>query len=143
MTDTSAESAPIPVRYVHLRIAGIRGHRVGDDGSVWTCLLRVSMGSGRGSIFIETHGWRKRRQSPDKKGYMRVTVPKIDGGYVRAKVHQLVLVAFDKPKPEGMECRHLDDDKRNNSRGNLCWGTPEQNREDRRRNRGRKAGQIR
>jgi hypothetical protein len=118
----------MPVSY--LPIAGVRGHRVGDDGSVWTCLFRVSRGVGQGSFFIETWGWRRRKLSPDKKGYLRVTVPLEGGGSVRAKVHHLVLAAFEGPKPEGQECRHLDNVKTNNARGNLCWGTPEENRED-------------
>ena len=114
-------------------IAGVRGHRIGIDGSVWTCLLRVSLGIGNGCRFIETWGWRKRRVSPDKKGYLRVTLPLVGGGTRRAKVHHLVLTAFEGEKPPGMECRHMDNDKKNNHRENLRWGTDEENREDRRR----------
>lgn len=118
----------------YLPIAGVKGHRVGDDGSVWTCLIRISMGNRRGSIFVPGPGWRKRKLAPDKKGYLRVTLPLECGGSVRAKVHLLVLTAFVGPKPsDEHECRHLDNVKVNNRRGNLAWGTSEQNRQDTRR----------
>jgi hypothetical protein len=91
------------------------------------------MGIGRGSMFIETPGWRRRKLSPDKKGYLRVTVPLTTGGTRRMKVHHMVLFAFKGPKSKGMEARHLDNCKTNNAEDNLAWGTPEENREDRRR----------
>jgi len=45
-------------------------------------------------------------------------------------VHRLVLEAFVGPCPEGMQCRHLDGDKTNNSLSNLKWGTPSENNSD-------------
>jgi hypothetical protein len=42
-------------------------------------------------------------------------------------VHRLLLLAFVGPCPEGMECRHLDGDKRNCRLPNLCWGTKQEN----------------
>lgn len=47
------------------------------------------------------------------------------------QVHRLVLLAFVGPCPEGMECRHLDGDHTNNRLSNLCWGTREENAQDR------------
>jgi HNH endonuclease len=39
-------------------------------------------------------------------------------------VDRLVLEAFDRPKPPGMRCRHLDGDPGNNRYPeNICWGT--------------------
>jgi len=46
-------------------------------------------------------------------------------------VHRLVLEAFVGPCPDGMECRHLDSDPLNNHVGNLRWGTPKENADDR------------
>lgn len=49
----------------------------------------------------------------------------------KLRVHHAVLLAFVGPRPEGQECRHLDDDPANNHRLNLCWGTRLENRRDR------------
>jgi len=46
------------------------------------------------------------------------------------KVHHLVLEAFDRPCPEGMECRHLDGNPTNNVLSNLVWGTRAENVHD-------------
>lgn len=51
-----------------------------------------------------------------------------------ALVHHLVLEAFVGPCPDGMECRHLDDKRRNNALRNLEWGTRRENMADRKRN---------
>jgi hypothetical protein len=47
------------------------------------------------------------------------------------RICRLVLEAFAGPCPEGMECRHLNGNKCNNSLDNLCWGTPKENQADR------------
>lgn len=46
----------------------------------------------------------------------------------------LVLEAFIGPCPEGMECCHQDDDRRNNSISNVRWGTRADNMADRKKN---------
>jgi hypothetical protein len=46
-------------------------------------------------------------------------------------IHRLVLEAFVGPCPEGMECRHLDGDPKNNCLSNLKWGTKEEQYQDR------------
>lgn len=48
----------------------------------------------------------------------------------RALVHRVVLEAFVGPCPDGMECRHLDGNPRNNRLENLKWGTPVENASD-------------
>lgn len=50
-------------------------------------------------------------------------------------VHLLVLTHFVGPRPEGTKGLHRDDDTQHNWLANLYWGTPEENWEDRRRNR--------
>ncbi len=47
-----------------------------------------------------------------------------------ANVHQLVLESFVGPRPEGMVCRHLDDNPENNHVSNLAWGTVSENNHD-------------
>jgi hypothetical protein len=48
----------------------------------------------------------------------------------RFEIHLLVLGAFVGRCPEGLEARHLDDNKLNNYLENLRWGTHKQNCED-------------
>jgi hypothetical protein len=47
--------------------------------------------------------------------------------------NHLVLEAFLGPRPEGMECRHLDGDRANCRLDNLRWGTHSENERDKRR----------
>jgi hypothetical protein len=45
-------------------------------------------------------------------------------------VHVLVMRSFVGPRPEGLEIRHLDCDKNNNTLANLKYGTPAENAQD-------------
>lgn len=45
-------------------------------------------------------------------------------------IHRLVLETYIGPCPDGMECRHLDGNHRNNNLYNLCWGTRKTNHKD-------------
>lgn len=45
-------------------------------------------------------------------------------------VHTLVATAFIGPRPDGLQCRHLDSDPTNNNVENLRWGTPRENTMD-------------
>ena len=45
-------------------------------------------------------------------------------------IHQLILLAFVGPCPEGQQCRHLNDIANDNRLENLAYGTHKQNRED-------------
>ena len=58
----------------------------------------------------------------------------IDGEATLRGVHQIVCEAFHGACPEGMEVRHLDDNKLNNAASNLQWGTRSENIQDRRTN---------
>lgn len=49
-------------------------------------------------------------------------------------VHILICEAWYGPRPPGLECRHLDDDRTNASPSNLRWGTRAENMADRVRN---------
>lgn len=65
-------------------------------------------------------------------GYHRVTIQ--DAGRIqRSFIHHLVLETFAEPRPEGMECRHLDGNPANNALSNLRWGTHIENVEDKER----------
>jgi hypothetical protein len=74
--------------------------------------------------------------------YVMVDLRTDEGVKVTRTVHSVILETFDKPLPEGMECRHYDDNPLNNrfrpgteeesvaAGGNLFPGTPDQNRAD-------------
>lgn len=46
-------------------------------------------------------------------------------------VHHLILETFDRSKPNGLQCRHLDGNPGNNRPDNLSWGTQMENSMDR------------
>lgn len=62
----------------------------------------------------------------DRDGYRRVNLSK-DGKTLKRRVHRLVCEAFHGPCPEGMECAHLDGQRRNNCASNLSWATSSDN----------------
>lgn len=99
-----------------------------------------------GRVRSETRIIGRRGQPPQKvnERILRHAVNRKRGAYsfvvlcreakpVMRYVHTLVLEAFDRPRPPGMECRHLDGDSLNCRRGNLEWGTPTENTADRER----------
>lgn len=57
-------------------------------------------------------------------------------------LHQLKLMAYVGPCPEGMECRHLDGNAKNNNLSNLAWGTRDDNVEDQKLHGKTNAGRI-
>jgi len=99
------------------------GYRVGNDGTVWSCRIRGN----RGGIGTE---WRQLKATAKQPwGYMEVGVMQ-DGKRIDRLVHRLVLEAFVGPRPEGMECRHLDGNPANNATWNIEWGTSVENSAD-------------
>jgi molybdenum-dependent DNA-binding transcriptional regulator ModE len=104
-------------------VPGRPGYRVGHDGAVWSCIKRGGNIQVRG---ILTDQWHRLNPFPDTYGHLRVVLK----GRVFRYVHQLVLDAFVGPCPPGLECRHLDGNRRNNLVWNLRWGTKKQNMED-------------
>jgi hypothetical protein len=127
MSEDKSTCAP-EVRYREIK----PGYRVGDDGSVWSCLQSRCLPSGSrslpGSRKRQLGGeWRELKPSNLASGHLHLWLGRGKSIYV----HRLVLEAFIGPCPDGMECRHLDGDPGNNRLENLCWGTPQQNADDR------------
>lgn len=76
---------------------------------------------------------------PIKMGmYVGLQLIRDDGLLEKAYLHRLICEAFSGPCPPGMECRHLDGNRKNNAASNLKWGTRKENDEDR-----KKHGSIR
>ena len=72
----------------------------------------------------------KKLRNSTSGGYSIVTLNRnrIEKNYF---VHVLVLMAFVGPRPSGYQTRHLDGNPKNNTVGNLVWGTHEENERDR------------
>lgn len=120
---------PLPiVEGVEIRhLPGCSGYAVGDDGTVWTCRKR----SGYmlpGDNFAEA--WRIKK--PTKARYCHVSLFGSFGNCTMG-VHRAVLLAFVGPCPPGMQSLHGDGNRHNNARGNLRWGTPTENCDDKKR----------
>jgi hypothetical protein len=102
------------VRYVEIK----PGYRVGDDGSVWSCI--------RPGRYHRFGSWHRLKPLPQRLGHSTVYLGRKDQRYI----HRLVLEAFVGPCPDGMECRHLDGNPGNNRLDNLAWGTRAENQAD-------------
>lgn len=106
-----------------LPVPGWDGYEVSDIGRVRSWWVRWGRSGRRAN--------RPTLLSPSMRGgYPRVPLCGKEGGRSRhreAFVHHLVLEAFIGPRPEGMICRHLDDDRGNARLDNLCWGTHAEN----------------
>lgn len=102
-------------------VPGFPRYSVGSDGSVWSRRVpRASRGVGN---------W-KRMRSYKYRGYTRYNLQG-PGGPRTFGVHQIVLMSFCGPCPEGMQGCHNDDVKSNNVPWNLRWDTCENNIKDR------------
>lgn len=115
----------------YLPVVGHPGYRVGDDGTLWSCWRN----GGNDKTPRLTDEWRRikgwvERRRGKNYGYVRVGL-KLNGRTVCRRLHSLVLEAFVGPCPDGMQARHLNDDKTCNALHNLAYGTPNQNGLDR------------
>jgi len=104
-----------------LPVPGYEGfYEASDQGRIRSVPHRTSRGMRGGHIL-------KPGRMP--KGYLFVNLS-VHGNTKREYVHRLVAVAFNGPRPEGMQCRHLDGDFDRNVPANLAWGTSSENKFD-------------
>jgi hypothetical protein len=78
---------------------------------------------------VYNHRGRRMAQQVTHKGYCRVAL-QINGESKSKSVHSLVAEVFIGPRPKGLQIRHLDGNKTNNSPNNLSYGTAAQNEAD-------------
>jgi len=83
-----------------------------------------------GTVYSERSGKRVQIYPTKTKKYDVISLSILGGGQKQFSFHVLMCEAFHGPRPQGMECRHLDGDRRNNSASNLRWGTHSQNQID-------------
>lgn len=85
--------------------------------------------SKKGDVYSFKFG-RRKLSLTKRNEYLAVTL-RSDGKEKTKYVHCLVLETFIGPRASGMWCRHLDGDSSNNNLENLCWGTYNENYQDR------------
>lgn len=64
---------------------------------------------------------------PDRKGYLRVSIPNNDGIIKDQLIHRLVAKAFCSGEKDGFDVNHIDGNKSNNRADNLEWCTRSHN----------------
>lgn len=75
--------------------------------------------------------------TPDKDGHLLITLYRgSKNDKTTTKIHWVIMETFVGPRPEGMEIRHLNDDKSDNRLTNLKYGTGVENWDDWRKNTG-------
>lgn len=97
-----------------LPIPGFPKYAVSSAGNVWSFK--------RGKV-------RKLKPATQLSGHLQVSLRAV-GKTTIMLVHRLVLFAFVGPPTDGMECRHLNGDPKDNRLENLCWGTKSENAQD-------------
>lgn len=100
-------------------------YAVGTDGSLWSLWNKGRWGGWRDAPY-------RLAVRTDKYGYKQASL-RVDNRTHLAYVHQLVLLTFTGPPAVGQLARHRNGDPGDNSLGNLLWGTPLENADDRRR----------
>ena len=102
-------------------VLGFPGYEVSDQGRVKSLARRNLQGAMRRERILRT----------DKTwaGYLLVRLA-LDGVKHARTVHSLVLEAFVGPRPVGLQTRHLNGVRDDNSLVNLRWGTIQENRAD-------------
>lgn len=103
-----------------LPVPGFPGYEISDQGRVKSLARRNLQGAMRRERILKTDV---------SEGYHLVRLAR--GGVKHAQtVHSLVLAAFEGPRPDGLQVRHLNGDRGDNRAANLRWGTIQENRAD-------------
>lgn len=108
----------IPVGF--RQIPGFPRYAIDENGTI------LSLCTNSGGSVVQWSNARQLKAAKNRYGYLVVDLCR-DGKSHQKRVHVLVLTAFVGPCPEGMEARHLDENKLNNHVLNLAWGTALEN----------------
>lgn len=100
------------------------GYQFRSDGTIWSRRARGRHAGEFRKTLSQVKG------GLNAKGYIVATLTDTNGRNRPHRVHRLILEAFVGPCPLGMQCRHKDGDRTNNSLSNLAWGTPKENTTD-------------
>lgn len=108
-------------------VPGWEGYAVTDTGRVFGCRSKYPFPE------FPFEPWREVQATKGNRGYWVVALA-MKGIRKQFKLHQLVLMTFVGPKPDGQHGCHFDDNPDNNRRKNLRWDTPAANQKDKVRN---------
>lgn len=108
------------------------GYAVTEDGRVWSFKKRKGPQRGEDDwSHAPVLKWSSDPATSKQSGrYLIITLVERDGSVTSRKPHELVLLGFRGERPEGMVCRHLDGNTRNNALSNLLWGSSAENSAD-------------
>ena len=109
-------------------IPGFPGYKIGNDGSLWSCLKQLGHGKGKGTTVHMTSSWRQLKFFTRIKSKYQTVI--LTPGRHLMFAHRLVLLAFVGECPSGMEACHNDGDPSNNNIDNLRWDTRSSNIKD-------------
>lgn len=107
-------------------IPGFPVYRVGNDGTVWSCLTRKGLGGRKGSVTVIGSHWSELVGSLDKDGYRKLILCAA-GRRRTARVNILVLEVFVGPPPPGTVSAHGNGVRTDNRLSNLRCATQQSN----------------
>jgi hypothetical protein len=110
-------------------VPGFPGYRVGDDGSVWSCLKLIILGGRSGSRSEIGDTWKRLRVTINPDGYPLVTLRR-DGLSHNRSVHSIVMLTFVGPIPDGEEVAHENGIRADPRLSNLSYKTYRENQRD-------------
>jgi len=103
-------------------IPGFLNYKITKDGRIWSKSRKDKMNR------TVKGKWLSSCDNGD--GHLVVRVSK-DGKSYKKLIHRLVLETYVGKCPKGLECRHLNGNPKDNRLSNLCWGTKNENMQDR------------
>lgn len=121
------------------RCPSYEGYSASSDGRIFSHRRRKRNGNKGSSAFFDYEHFMEIKVHIGNNGYSKVSVTR-DKKEGSGLVHRMIADAFHGPCPVGLQTRHLDGDKKNNSPYNLCYGTAKDNADDRQRHKGYNRG---
>lgn len=121
ITDANAQRDAIHIAVAP--VVGFPGYMIGNDGLVWSNRL------GSNASRPASGEFQRMNPASHKLGYLFVYLYR-NGKKHKRYIHRLIMESFVSACPDGMECRHLDGNPKNNNVGNLKWGTRRENEAD-------------
>lgn len=117
------------MKIIYKPIKDFPGYRVGNDGTVWSCIKRRRLkGKWGGTFSFLSKKWK--RLKPCKSWQGRLVVGLFPGNKQKL-IHRLVLESFIGNCPSGKQACHFPDrSPLNNHLSNLRWATPKENHAD-------------